>query len=1031
MNTHYEVIRADNLRKYGEDVGRYGEVLLRGLYKERTHFIFELLQNAEDAHASSIAFSLKSDRLEVTHDGRPFNETDVRGICGLVEGTKSDDELTIGKFGIGFKSVYAYTRTPEIHSGPEHFYVENYVRPFPAAPVEIPQTQTLFVFPFDHPELAPKESFQEIRKRLENLGPEVLLFLTNVQEIRWVVTGGTRGSYRRTTTERSNVTYRSLMTDRPTGSQGHMWATFSKPVENHPSLNVQIAYRLEAGGTSGRTRVSPLTESPLHAFLPTDKETNLGFLINGPYQTTPARDNITDASFNRRLIQETAGLIGESLLVMRDAGYMDTQMLKALPTRPEQFGSGTDFHPIFTAVRDCLRTQKVLPALGGDHTDVANAKLAREVAVRELLDHEALRDLFATSENLRWLSGEITVDRTPELRSYFMRELNIEEMDGASFARKVSGRFLARRSDEWMVRLYKFLERRDAMWRPGGPLRDKPIIRLETGSHLPPFRPDRAPSAYLPPRHETMMPIVKRTIASDPDVKKFLSNLGYVEPDLIAEVFEQVLPKYEEGSKPAPEEHLQDLRKIHEALESRGPHGDRLLEKVRTLACVIARNAKTNNVSWQIPGNAYFATQELQLYFEGNAQAWLVDRIYSEELVPALRSLGVGRTPRVRTRSPNGFGNVVLASEFGDHKRGRAGFDPQASVDGLRHAVTNPTPDKSAFVWNEILRVRPRLILGTVEESTRQDFTGSKSEEMPSKFGRIVRQVAWLPAPTGDFVQPATLAMDELPDEFIPDEEVAARLGMKASSLKALAEEAQVNYDLLRSIAQHEDAFLQLAEELRRQEETSLGEQVSELNYASELQDRFSQPSGVSAEPEDFLASLGGGSLPDPERRREKVRGEISADREREPRLEHRFSLVESKSWEGKNKNVRAFLVNEYAGLCQICSASFKKRNGQPHFEGVYLIPYTQAKWVDRGGNVLCLCPTCAAKMMYGPLEADDITEQIRGAQLGGGDGTAPQLRITLCGEPTYISFTERHMLDLQELVSTGGPPKTSDSTNI
>src|SRR2546426_7489451 len=43
-----------------------------------------------------------------SHHGAPFTEGDVRGICGIAESTK--DLTAIGRFGIGFKSVYALDR---------------------------------------------------------------------------------------------------------------------------------------------------------------------------------------------------------------------------------------------------------------------------------------------------------------------------------------------------------------------------------------------------------------------------------------------------------------------------------------------------------------------------------------------------------------------------------------------------------------------------------------------------------------------------------------------------------------------------------------------------------------------------------------------------------------------------------------------------------------------------------------------------------------------------------------------------------
>jgi len=118
MASDYASIRADNERRDGTDIGRIGPMLLADHYDDRTHFIFELLQNAEDALARrtgwtgqrSVTFQLAHRELCVTHYGKPFDDEDVRGICGIAESTKG---LTaIGRFGIGFKSVNAFTDRP-------------------------------------------------------------------------------------------------------------------------------------------------------------------------------------------------------------------------------------------------------------------------------------------------------------------------------------------------------------------------------------------------------------------------------------------------------------------------------------------------------------------------------------------------------------------------------------------------------------------------------------------------------------------------------------------------------------------------------------------------------------------------------------------------------------------------------------------------------------------------------------------------------------------------------------------------------
>src|SRR4051794_24199448 len=70
MPSDYTRIREDNIRQYGEGVRHLA--FLGRLYADRTHFIFELLQNAEDAEATCLTFELHENRLEVRHDGRPF-----------------------------------------------------------------------------------------------------------------------------------------------------------------------------------------------------------------------------------------------------------------------------------------------------------------------------------------------------------------------------------------------------------------------------------------------------------------------------------------------------------------------------------------------------------------------------------------------------------------------------------------------------------------------------------------------------------------------------------------------------------------------------------------------------------------------------------------------------------------------------------------------------------------------------------------------------------------------------------------------
>ena len=160
-------------------------------YDDRTHFIFELLQNAEDALARrngwqgshAVSFNLTERALRVSHFGVPFDEPDVRGICGIAESTK--DQTAIGRFGIGFKSVNALTDRPEIHSGGEDFAIESFVWPVSALRIDRDPDETVILIP-----LRDDNGHEEIAAGLGRLGASSLLFLRQIEEVKWNTENG-------------------------------------------------------------------------------------------------------------------------------------------------------------------------------------------------------------------------------------------------------------------------------------------------------------------------------------------------------------------------------------------------------------------------------------------------------------------------------------------------------------------------------------------------------------------------------------------------------------------------------------------------------------------------------------------------------------------------------------------------------------------------------------------------------------------------------------------------------------------------
>lgn len=378
MASNYEVIRADNIREYGEGTRHLS--FLGRLYTDRTHFIFELLQNAEDAGASKIRFDLFENRLEVRHEGRPFNERDVRGICGVDEGTKAEDLTQIGKFGIGFKSVYAYTGNPEIHSGDEHFRIEHYVRPFQASSVTPGNTwTTLFIFPFDVSDVEPTTCRHEIAERLRNLNARTLLFLRNLGEIAYGLPDQSGGTYLREATPQGIAKRVQVVGQNKGLDEDEAWLVFERPVavpSGDGQVHVEIAFRLQNSAHDQAEEVVKVDDSPLIVYFPTEKPTRLGFLVQGPYRTTPSRDNVPkDDDWNTKLLCDTAILATEALEHLKGMGLITISLLQALPIRSGDFPDNGMFYPIAKGIREALRDQDLLPSDDGSFVSASKAQL--------------------------------------------------------------------------------------------------------------------------------------------------------------------------------------------------------------------------------------------------------------------------------------------------------------------------------------------------------------------------------------------------------------------------------------------------------------------------------------------------------------------------------------------------------------------------------------------------------------------------------------------------------------------------------
>lgn len=1050
MPTDYRAISAYNEEMLGKDrASRMSQV---SMYADTAHFVFEILQNADDAGATEVVFEVSDDRLVIEHNGNPFTSDDVKAISYFGKG--KTDITKIGHFGLGFKSVFAYTASPRIHSGNESFEITDlYTLRAVPLPADLERNRTRFVLPFDHETSRPAyieagrlkkgtTARKEIAAKLAKLGPETLLFTRNLAEIRWEA-DGRPGHYLREERPLAGGG-RELFIVTADGEES-CFLVFEQPVhtggsETSPTGRlVQIAYRLTKR-LSDEGAISPVVGAKLFVFFQTDKETHTGLIFQAPYRTTPARDNVPeDDDFNRQLVQQSADLLVESVQQLKKLKLLSLEALSALPLDFERFAEGSFFYPVHAAVRDALQRLPLLPTSTGGFVSARQAKMARGAELTKVFDTEQLETLFGI-EGVRWLNPALTSARYPALyqllvgrrRSqpgYFQKAewasepLAVDmEVSAENMASRLTAGFLKAQSDEWLMRFMSYVAKSSIY-----AFHSIPIVRLESGEQVVPKGKDGQPNAYLPPQDGSVelngLPMVKASLLTKQDVVDFLQDdLDLGPPDLADFALTRILPKYRKAEKEVSVARWKkDFRIVVSGLATDSyEKKQRLLDAIRTTAFLIGvLSSNRNDLKLVKPSQLYLSSPEVDEYFAGDETFYITPSDFYDQGDPeALVSMGVARTPRVARRTKDYRGHVSITSWHGWHKRGLDGFDPEWAIEGLAGALQNPTPVRSKLIWR-LLLADSSCIRGVVESSTRQSFENPKREEVISATGRLLMETPWLLADRGAFVRPGDIALDELPPGFEKASTEARALAEKLGMKKSEEQEA------IAVLARGDARKRKIAEYLMNASDDVMEKFEKLIPKQRELPEFKSFKEGIQSLHRVAVGNPSegrGGAAPvsNPERYRrtteDAVREAVTTHRT-SPRIVT-FSVARDLS---SNKLAREFLEQEYQGRCQVTGQTFPKRTGGNYFEALSLVGRLDAEHLNDPGNMLCLCADVAAQFMYAEFAwLDSVEEKILGfkAEKEGGTEEMRKISARVAGKALTITWSERHFLRLCALWS-------------
>ena len=418
MPSDYQAITEYNEEQLGKDTSsRKTQV---SMYSDPTHFVYEILQNADDYGATEILFKLSEDEIVIEHNAEPFKEEHVRAITYFGKSTSREDLVKTGRFGIGFKSVFAFTAMPIIISEDEHFQIYGLyrVREYPY-PDGFSRSRTRIILPFDHESEQPdfvekeklmskEEAYSQISKCLTELDINTLLFTRNICEIRWEI-GDQSECYSR---EDDEVDSNTRLTTIKDGKRENKYLVFSKiPTwKNEEHKPVEIAFAVNE-----QHQLSPIDGEFLHVLFPTREKTGLRFMINGPYRTNPPRETISEKdAFNLHLMKVTCELMEELLPKLRDRKYLTIQSLSIFPNKEDTLDEEDTLWDFYNLLRDTVvnefQNKKVTPTKRGDHAP-ASGLYRVSTELLDLIGDEDLAILLGKDCSLPFKVDEITQQR--------------------------------------------------------------------------------------------------------------------------------------------------------------------------------------------------------------------------------------------------------------------------------------------------------------------------------------------------------------------------------------------------------------------------------------------------------------------------------------------------------------------------------------------------------------------------------------------------------------------------------------------
>jgi len=947
-------------------------------YSDKAHFIYELIQNADDACATSIKFDLQKDGLWVLHNGKErFSVRDpdddnntksghINSITSIGKSTKIGEQK-IGKFGVGFKAVFAYTETPEIYDN-FNFKIENYIVPTEIKPADYERKtdETLFHFPFRKDRL--QKAYDDILEKLRTLICPTL-FLSNLEEVSWK-TETENGRYLKKikqTELEGNISYEKIELLQEIGLKATneilwLFKRYIKEDKNHP---YSIGFFLDEEGK--------LRKKQLYAFcfFPTKENTGLNFIVHAPFLLNDSREGIKDDNWNKELLHKLAELAADSLLVLKGLKLIDDNIINIIPYK-QSMGL---FSPFYEKIKQKFQTEYLLPTKDGTFARKENAYWAEYTNIPVLFSNKQLVELTKHS-NAKWVFsslGRNGLRANNDEKQKYIDDIVFGHLDVEKLLSYITPDFTQNQKFDWLHELYDFLGKGLKTYEKY--VKNKAIFIDSEGQAISAFENEKL-NLYFQAKsgYKTIHP----ALLENDNSKDFFIKFGIKkEPDL-----EGVVNKLLNDNNDINEHFSTILEYYKKCKECLQPDKINMLVKDLENKKIVVYKCKANDIyHLEKASEIYYPTENLLKYFETKPDTKFLDSEFYHNLIDEkeellkefLKKLGMNYCPKITKEELTK--REIKVYKLDRYKNGTSNhhfyFRKIDNIDFFK----NIDIAKSLLSWKILTSIiefnHLEMFLHTYK------YNGKEREEYLDLQLYSIQK--WFLNKKNELVSAQELCIDDLSDDYDTTSECAQKL------IKFL----KINERYLDDDSAMKAGF----------------KNAEEAKKAREIWNKYST-----------------------DRRIKKIIDEYSKARPKtfEPMVINvrTSSSKDSKSYlQEKNTNYDNQLI------CQICKREmpFKKSDGEYYFEIIEIFSKTNILTKEMEEPYLALCPVCAAKYRSGGFVDDnqknEIKEKILNENIEANKDGNYEIPISLDYETT-ICFVAKHFKDLKAILELSSSPQ-------